>query len=260
MLVLLPPSEGKAVPTSGGAVDLATLSAPALTPLREKVLDALVEVSARPEAARVLGLGRTVADQAEWNVRARTAPADTAARVYSGVLHTAAGLAALTPAARARADRTVRIVSGLWGVVTPADRIPAYRLAMATDLPGIGPLAAAWRDELGAVLDAQAAGNLVVDCRSTDYLAAWHPPRSADWVRVRVVREAAGARTVVSHGAKHTRGLLVRHLLARRGAEPADAAALAAVARQLVGGDVLGVELEPPRAVGRGRVLTLVTR
>ena len=85
----------------------------------------------------------------------------------------------------------MRIFSGLWGVTAPGDRIPAYRLSMATDLPGIGPLAAAWRDELAAVLDTRADGDLVVDCRSATYLSAWRPPRGATWVQVRVVRELA---------------------------------------------------------------------
>ena len=50
MLLLLPPSEGKTAPRRGAPVDLDTLSSPALNPLRATVLDALVEVSARPDA------------------------------------------------------------------------------------------------------------------------------------------------------------------------------------------------------------------
>ena len=80
------------------------------------------------------------------------------------------------------------------GAVAPADRIPAYRLSMGVDLPGVGKLATAWRPHLAAALDARAAGDVVVDCRSAAYLAAWKPTTgdAADWVTVRVVREAAG--------------------------------------------------------------------
>ncbi|PVU83842.1 peroxide stress protein YaaA [Cellulomonas sp. WB94] len=256
MLVLLPPSEGKTAPLAGASLDVADLSSPGLGPMREKVLDALIDVSARPDAVTILGVGASIAAEVARNSGLRSAPTARADRVYSGVLFAAAGLSGLTPVARARAEESVRIFSGLWGVTTPGDRIPAYRLSMATDLPGIGPLAAAWRDELAAVLDTRSDGDLVVDCRSATYLSAWRPPRGATWVQVRVVRELAGVRSVVSHNAKHARGVLTRHLLARRRSSPVDADGLAAAASELIGEKWVAVELGP---VGRGaRVLTLV--
>ena len=63
---------------------------------------------------------------------------------------------------------------------------------------------------------AEAAGRgVVVDCRSSSYAAAWRPgPEvAARTVAVRVLREQDGARSVVSHMAKHTRGLVARALL-----------------------------------------------
>ncbi len=254
---MLPPSEGKTAATTGAPVDLDALSHADLTPLRAKVLDALAEVSARADATAVLGVSAGLAGEVARNTSLREAPAAPAARVYTGVLYAAAGLAGLTPAARARAAEHVRIVSALWGVVTPADRIPAYRLSMGTDLPGVGPLAPAWRDPLGAALDGEAAGALVVDCRSAAYLAAWTPPAGADWVTVRVLREVDGRRSVVSHHAKHTRGVLTRHLLTRRGRAPRDADELAHAASALVGDALLAVELDAPPRRG-ARTLSLV--
>lgn len=256
MLVLLPPSEGKTAPVTGPSLDVAGLSSPRLYPMREKVLDALIQVSARPEAVTILGVGASIAGEVARNVDLRAAPTVRADQVYSGVLFAAAGLSLLPPAARARAEESVRIFSGLWGVISPGDRIPAYRLSMATDLPGIGPLASAWRGELAAALDSRADSDLVVDCRSATYLAAWRPPRSAAWVQVRVVREVAGRRAVVSHRAKHARGVLARHLLVRRRKVPADADGLAAAASELIGEQWVAVELAPP--VRGACVLTLV--
>lgn len=249
MLILLPPSEGKTAPVRGDALDLPALSAPGLTATRVAVLDALVAASARPDAVDVLGVGAGIADEVARNVGLRSAPAAEARRVYTGVLYAAAGLDRLTPAARRRAADAVRVVSGLWGLVGPEDRIPAYRLSMGVDLPGVGPLAAAWRAPLRAELDARAeAGELLVDCRSATYLAAWKPQRAAQgaWVQVRVLREVAGRRSVVSHHAKHTRGVLTRHLVTRRGTEPGTPRDLARVARELVGTELLAVELEEP--------------
>ena len=85
---------------------------------------------------------------------------------------------------------------------------------MGVNLPGVGPLAGAWRPELDAVLPEVAGRGVVVDCRSSTYAAAWTPAGDlADrWVQVRV----PGA----SHMAKHTRGLVARHLCVAGSARP----------------------------------------
>ncbi|GAA1738969.1 peroxide stress protein YaaA [Isoptericola hypogeus] len=245
MLICLPPSEGKTpAPDGADPVDLAALTGAAeLTDQRRAVGEALAAVSSRPDAAAVLGVGQSLAEEVARNVDLKSATAAPAARVYTGVLYAAAGLAGLTGDAAQRAAGDVRVFSGLWGVVAPDDRIPAYRLSMGVDLPGVGKLAAAWRPHLAAALDARAAGDVVVDCRSAAYLAAWKPDTSsADWVAVRVVRETDGRRTVVSHNAKHTRGVLAGHLLRRAGSPPSTAAELLAATREL-DGKVIGTEI-----------------
>jgi uncharacterized protein len=254
VLVLLPPSEGKTAPAGGAPVDLAALDHPGLTAQRRSVLDALAKVSAHADAPRVLGTGPSLAGEVERNTRLGTEPAAPTSSVYTGVLYAAAGLADLPDdAARARASRSVRVVSALWGLVGPDDRIPAYRLSMGVDLPGVGALARAWRPVLAGELDDAVAGRLVVDCRSATYAAAWRPPASASAVAVRVLREVDGRRSVVSHHAKHTRGVLARHLLVR-GGEPTTPAELLDAARELVGGPLVDAGLG---GHGRHRVLTL---
>ena len=52
MLILLPPSEGKASPTRGRPLDLEALSSPGLTAARRELLDVLTDLCATdPEAA-----------------------------------------------------------------------------------------------------------------------------------------------------------------------------------------------------------------
>jgi cytoplasmic iron level regulating protein YaaA (DUF328/UPF0246 family) len=248
VLICLPPSEGKTPAPEGAApVDLARLTAAEhLTDQRRAVLDALAAASARPDATDLLGVGASLGDEVARNTELEAAPTAAASRVYTGVLYAAAGLADLSADLTDVAARDVRVFSGLWGAVSPADLIPAYRLSMGVDLPGVGKLAAAWRPHLAAALDARAAGDVVVDCRSATYLAAWKPVTTgegaADWVTVRVVREADGRRTVVSHNAKHTRGVLTGHLLRRTGPAPTTAAALLDAAREL-DGQVIGTEV-----------------
>lgn len=207
MLVLLPPSESKTGRARGKALDLDSLSFPVLTSARERVLAAVAEVSARENAHEVLGVSPNLVAEVARNTELMTAPAPPASHVYSGVLYDALDLASLSPGGKRRANRWLVIVSALFGAVHPHDRIPPYRLSMAVNLPGVGPLAGHWREVLDEQLTAAAGSGLVVDCRSSTYTAAWQPSGAvADkWVHVRV----PGA----THMAKHTRGLVARHLL-----------------------------------------------
>lgn len=178
-----------------------------------EVLTALQRTSARPDATQKLGLGASLADEVRANMTLTQAAAAPAAEVYTGVLYAAAGLADLSGTARRRANSAVRIVSGLWGVLTPNDRIPGYRLPMGARLDDFEPLAAFWAPRLRAVLEPEDASgsDLVLDCRSGAYLPAWTPAPHRPWLSVRVVAEADGVRKVVSHHAKHTRGVLTHH-------------------------------------------------
>lgn len=145
-------------------------------------------------------------DEIGRNLTLDSSPATPASEVYTGVLYDALGLAGLDTAARRRANRWLVVVSALYGAVRPGDRIAAYRLAMGVDLGGLGPLARLWQPALDPVLTAAAGRGVVVDCRSAAYVAAWRPSGelARRWVQVRLPS--------ASHMAKHTRGLVARHL------------------------------------------------
>ncbi|TMZ35717.1 peroxide stress protein YaaA, partial [Klebsiella pneumoniae] len=89
MLILLPPSEGKATAGGGPPVDLEALTFPELSTAREAVLDTLEELcSGAAETAReVLGLSAAQADAIERNRAVRTASTLRAADLYTGVLY-----------------------------------------------------------------------------------------------------------------------------------------------------------------------------
>ena len=218
MLILLPPSEGKAEATDGLPLDLDALSFPELRATRERVLAGLIRVSGQRNARAVLGLAPGLAAQVERNTHLREAPTQAAERVYTGVLYEALGLTGLSPGARARAGSSVLVVSALFGLLRPGDAIPAYRLSMDVALPRIGPLATRWRSVLAPAIERAAGEGVVVDCRSSTYAAAWRPsPALAPRVlAIRVLQEQAGRRSVVSHMAKKTRGEVARQLLTSR--------------------------------------------
>ena len=140
MLILLPPSESKAVPRRGRPLDLTNLSFSELTGARGRVLDALVSLTGRDDAADVLGIGATQSDLVALDARLRTSPTVRAELLYS-VLYDALGLTTLKPAAHRRATTRTAVVSSLFGLVRPGDRLPSYRLSGDVNLPGLGSVA-----------------------------------------------------------------------------------------------------------------------
>lgn len=243
MLVLLPPSEGKAEGGEGRPLDLDELSLPGLAPARKAVLDELVTLCAGDgdgagteatgaKAREVLGLSERQRGEVAKNARLFTAPARPAGEVYTGVLYDALGLSTLSGEARRRAARSLLVFSGLWGAVGIEDRIPSYRCSVGVRLPGLGALGPYWRGPLGAELPSAAGEGLVLDLRSTAYAAMWKPSGepAERTVTVRVLQsrtvDGVEKRSVVSHFNKATKGRIVRSLL-EAGAEPGDPGELA---------------------------------
>ncbi|MBG6085793.1 YaaA family protein [Zhihengliuella flava] len=236
MLILLPPSEGKQSATTPNPFHATELSFPELADARGTMMRALAEASSAADAHSVLGVGESLAHELERNRRLENEPAAPAHTIYTGVLYEALGYDSLSPGAQRRADESIVIISALWGAVGFADSIPAYRLSMSVKLPTpaadpVGRLATWWKPRLKPLLDAHAGDELVIDCRSSTYAAAWAPP-AANAVTVGVVQIRKGQRKVVSHFAKHTRGELIRRLLSRRGAAPSTPGELLAAAQE----------------------------
>ncbi|MEU1124269.1 peroxide stress protein YaaA [Streptomyces sp. NPDC005899] len=261
MLVLLPPSEGKAAPGRGAPLKLESLSLPGLTDARATVLDELVELCLGDEdkAREVLGLSEGLRGEVAKNAGLRTAPTRPAGEIYTGVLYDALGLDTLDVAARRRAGKSLLVFSGLWGAVRVGDRISSYRCSMAVKLPGAGALAAHWRAPMASVMPEAAGEGLVLDLRSSAYTGAWKPAgevaeRTAS-VRVlhSQVVDGVEKRSVVSHFNKATKGRMVRDLLTA-GARPKGPAELVEVLRGLG----YAVEARAPERSGRAWALDVV--
>jgi hypothetical protein len=252
VLILLPPSEGKAEPRRGKP--LGDADGP-LAEARRFGLDALVALCSGPEdvAVRTLGLSPGQVDAVRRNARLATLPTAPAERIYTGVLYDALGLTTLDASAHRRALGRVAVVSSLYGLVRPGERIAPYRLSGGVALPGLGGVAAHWRAHLDPAVRTLAGRGLVVDLRSSTYAAFWRP--SPDLARrvvtVRVLHEVGGRRQVVSHFNKATKGRLVRHLLE----DGRDARTPKAFARLLTD---LGWQVEPGAATGSGTQLDVV--
>lgn len=215
MLVLIPASDTKKSVRRGKPLDPAALSFPPLAPTRAAVLEALVEVSAEPDATHRLSESASLSEVVRRNVALRDAPTAAAETVYSGVLYDALGLADLDPASRRRARSWIVVISALWGAVRLGDRIPTYRLNMCGRLPDLADLPTVWRGPLDDVLPSAARRGVVVDCRSAEYATAWRPTAALAerTVVMKVFRDRDRKRGAASHNAKRTRGLVVRRIV-----------------------------------------------
>ena len=253
MLIIVPPSETKsAAPADGPVLDLERLSFPELTSIREEVLEALIETSARPDAFERLHTRPSKAAEVARNTRIRDVPTRCVLDVYTGPLHQGLQFATLSPAAVDRADEAVVVTSALFGVLRPRDRIPPYRLISWAWLHGLGRPDHAWRTVLPGVLaKAATPDGVVVDLRSPEAQQMGMPADIGDrTVDLRVDRRGAGRR-IGDVIAKRVRGEAARHLL-ENDAEPGDPDGLADLL-----GDRWPVRLEPPTGRSRSRPWTL---
>lgn len=234
MIILLPSSSGKTAPTSGPSLNLSSLLfGPELTSCRKELIKDLQQVCSHVDAAQVLKIGpNTVGDIAD-NLDIFEAPTTTALNLYTGVLFEAAKFnqtlenvtlentqkTATSPADILNSE--IMIFSGLWGVVRPHDLLPNYRLSASIKLPTIGTVATYWKRQLNPLLNAVLKDQIVVDCRSGEYRKMWTPSAKHPCellLQVVVQREdpRTGKRSVVSHNAKHMRGVLAGALFERR--------------------------------------------
>ena len=214
VLFLLPPSEGKTPAASGPVLRHTKLSFPELNATRRQVQQSLQDLcrSHPTKARRVLDLGPTqdvlISSNAELD-RARCAPA---VEVYTGVLYDALSASTLTKSARKRLNAMTAISSALFGLIRPDDLICAYRLSGTATLPDLGSLSRLWAPQVAAILDKQ--DGPIVDMRSQAYVNLGPIPQPA-WERamtMRILVEANGKRSVVSHHNKATKGRIVRLL------------------------------------------------
>lgn len=256
MLILLPPSEGKAAPAKGPRLAVSTLSFPDLADTRRQVIDALVRLSTGPaaKARSTLGISARQDAELERNRTLLTAHTAPAGEIYTGVLYDALDLADLDARSRKRAASDIAIASALFGLVRVTDRIPAYRLSGDTTLPGIGRLASIWREPVADAISTAAGKGIVLDLRSSAYVALGPvPPEIADRTAIaRVFWQKGAKRTIVSHHNKATKGRLVRGLLAEPKPRTIDdlAGALGAAGYR--------VELTPPAGDGKPWTIDVV--
>lgn len=207
LVLLLPPSEGKA---SGGAGRWRPTSGTfgrRLGGLRQQVVDALAGADLGPKQLGVSGelLTRALAaTDAIVAGRARSLPAHER---FTGVVWEHLDPATLDDERR----RRVLVPSALLGLVAATDPVPDHRLKFDVNLAGVGRLDRFWRPHLAEALRARPATTFV-DLLPNEHRAAVDLDQLT--TRSRKHRFVRTAFTGASgHDAKAVKGELARHLL-----------------------------------------------
>jgi len=221
LVILLPPSEGKAVGGSkpgwrpGSGEFGGTLARQ-----RTELLTALTSVGGGD--AKLLGVsGRNLAVAQSANLSLLGSPTLPAHQRYTGVVWDHLAPSTMTAVLRRRASESILVISGLLGLVGFDDPIPDYKLKIGSSLPSVGKLATWWREPLSKALNVRLAGHHVIDLLPNEHRAAWTPtPGSFTSFNSVTFIEKSGK--VAGHDAKAAKGMLARHLLESEQA-PADA-------------------------------------
>jgi cytoplasmic iron level regulating protein YaaA (DUF328/UPF0246 family) len=210
LVVLLPPSEGKAPGGDGPGWEPTDGAFGELAPQRIRVHNALKR--AKGGTAKALGAkGDLLRAAKAANLTAVSGPTLPAHERFTGVVWGHLDPPTLDPAARRRAAQGVIVLSALTGLTAWDDPVPDFRLKLSASLPPVGNLATFWRTTVSAALNDRLAGHTVVDLLPNEHRAAWSPePDGYDLRRPALLfRDGRTA----GHAGKAAKGLLARALL-----------------------------------------------
>lgn len=119
------------------------------------------------------------------------------------------------------AQEHLRILSGLYGVLKPLDRIQPYRLEMGSRLKNTkgANLYAYWGDRVGNALDSAADG-VVVNCASNEYFKATGKNMTARVITPAFKEEREDGLKMIGFFAKKARGSMARYMIQNRIQDP----------------------------------------
>jgi len=214
LLLLLPPSEGKATGGAGRWRPGGGSFGRRLGRHRSEVIAALTTPDVATE--RTLGVRGQLLERAidaTERLGAGTAKALPAWQRYTGVVWEHLDPSTLDDEQR----RRTLVPSALLGLVTGLDPVPDHRLKFSVSLPDIGRLDRWWRPQVTAALAALPRGMVIIDLLPNEHRAAIDLGDPALRRRHPVVRveftDIRGA--AVGHDAKAAKGRFARHLLIR---------------------------------------------
>jgi uncharacterized protein len=191
----------------------------------------LMKTKSATEVAELMDLSVALAElnvarYRAWSKRATERNSKPAVLAFNGDVYDGLQAPTLSTAELAWAQQHVAILSGLYGVLRPLDRLQPYRLEMGTALanPRGRNLYAWWGDTLAAHLAARVARHtvpVIVNLASQEYFRAADRPA----LKVRVIDCVFedwhnGGYQVIGFFAKRARGAMARFAITQRLAAP----------------------------------------
>ncbi|WP_028602519.1 peroxide stress protein YaaA [Ottowia thiooxydans] len=197
-------------------------SAELIKVLREKTPAQIAQLMHLSDALSTLNVARYEA----WSPRFTARNSKQAALAFNGDVYGGLQAASLTTVELGWAQEHIRILSGLYGVLRPLDRMQPYRLEMGTRLltEKGSNLYQFWGSAIAEYLNEQQAGEkspVVVNLASQEYF------KSVDRkvLKARVIEcvfedYKSGQYKIISFLAKRARGLMARYAVQRRVTTP----------------------------------------
>jgi cytoplasmic iron level regulating protein YaaA (DUF328/UPF0246 family) len=231
MLLLLSPAKTLDYDTAVPPPLLARATEPLFTDQAARLIDVLGRKSPR-QVATLMELSDAlaalnVARYAAWEPQATPQNSKPAVLAFDGDVYDGLQARSLKTADLDWAQQHVVILSGLYGVLRPLDRLQPYRLEMGTALKTRRgkDLYAFWGERVAAYLNNRQAGEeapVIVNLASIEYARVARRKS----LRARIVdcvfeeATAGGGHKVISFFAKKARGLMARHAIERRASRP----------------------------------------
>lgn len=124
----------------------------------------------------------------------------------------------MTKAQAEQADKQIRILSGLYGLLRPLDLVQPYRLEMSTTLK-VGKaknLYAFWGDKITEALNEDIAASkskVVINLASQEYMGAVNVTKlSVPVIDIQFLEDRNGRLQFLSYNAKRSRGWMARYI------------------------------------------------
>ncbi len=223
MLLLLSPAKTLDYDTPSS---VSAPTRPAFVARSAELIEAL-QPQTRAQIAALMNLSDplaalNVARYAAWRPRFTAKNSKPAVLAFNGDVYEGLDAPSLTEADLAWAQRHVAILSGLYGVLRPLDRMQPYRLEMGTPLATAHgkDLYAFWGETISRHLNQRLAGEAtptVINLASHEYFKAVR----RKVLKARVIECVfedwnSGRYKVISFFAKRARGLMARHAIRKR--------------------------------------------
>lgn len=218
MKVLLSPAKSLDFDTE---ISLESVSS-VIFPEKASQVNAVLRKKSPKQLRELMGISEQLATlnydrNQQWSTDSGNSGSRAAIFAFSGEVYRGLNVASLSKSKHEVMQKTLRILSGQYGVLRPLDVIMPYRLEMGTKLP-VGTnknLYEFWRTDVTELLQSELnSEELVVNLASKEYAKCVDFKSIKNQVVTPVFKEFKnGTYKVLAVYAKHARGLMARYII-----------------------------------------------